>query len=68
MEIVRQHIDIDVNEDGSYVEVRETAIRPLTSQGVKAVQQLTLSFTRGFQTIEIPSAYTLKADGRKIAL
>src|SRR5882724_12017723 len=43
-------------------------MRLLTSQGVKVVQQLTQSFTRGFQTIEIPSAYTLKADGRKIAL
>jgi len=68
IEVVKEHIDIDVNDDGSYVEVRETAMRPLTSQGVKAVQQLTQSFTRGFQTIEIPSAYTLKADGRKIAL
>jgi hypothetical protein len=68
LEIVKEHVDVDVNEDGSYVEVRELAVRPLTSQGVKAIQQLKLSFTRGYQSITIPSAYTLKADGRKIEL
>ena len=67
-EVVKQHIDVDVNEDGSYVEVRDIAMRPLNSQGVQKLQQITLSFTEGYTSISIPSAYTLKANGKKIPL
>ena len=57
-----------MNEDGSYVEARETAMRPLTEAGVKELQQVRHSFTRGFENVTVPSAYTLKKDGTKIAL
>jgi transglutaminase-like putative cysteine protease len=65
-EIVESHSDIDVNDDGSYVEANETGFRVLDSRGQKALQQTTLSYTEGLQTLEVGSAYTLKANGQKI--
>lgn len=67
-EIVKSHSDIDVSDDGSYVEADETAFRVLDSRGQKSLQQTTLTYTEGLQTLEVESAYTLKADGQKIAV
>ena len=65
-EIVRSHSDIDVSGDGSYAEADETALRVLDSRGQKALQQTTLSYTERLQTLDVESAYTLKANGEKI--
>src|SRR5207253_2588600 len=46
----------------------ETAMRVLDSRGQKALQQLTLGYSEGLQTLQVPSAYTLKANGEKIAV
>jgi len=65
-EIVRSHIDIDVNADGSSVETEDTALRVLDSRGQESLRRRTLSYTEGLQSIDIESAYALKADGEKI--
>jgi transglutaminase-like putative cysteine protease len=65
-EIVRSRADIDVNPDGSFVQAEETAVRVLDARGQKALQQTTLSYTDGLQTLSVKSAYTLKASGEKI--
>jgi transglutaminase-like putative cysteine protease len=65
-EIVKSRTDIDVNADGSYVEATEAALRVLDSRGLKALQQTTLAYTEGLQSLEIGSAYTQKANGEKI--
>ena len=65
LEIVKQDIDIEAAPDGQSWQVMETRLRPLTALGVKALQQNTLSYTAGYQTLAV-EAYTLKKDGRRI--
>src|SRR5688572_20958252 len=64
-EIVKQDIEIEAAADGQYWEFSDIRLRPLTAQGVQALQQRTLSYTYGYQHLEV-EAYTLKRDGRKI--
>lgn len=66
VEIVRQHIDIDVLPNATYTQLGDVAYKVLTEQGRTESQQITLSFTEGYQSIEVRSAYTLKADGKRI--
>lgn len=65
-EIVKNHIDVEVASDGSYVETRETVAKVLTEQGAQAIRQITLSYTQQFQSIDISEAYTLKANGTRV--
>ncbi|HEV2561948.1 MAG TPA: DUF3857 and transglutaminase domain-containing protein [Rhizomicrobium sp.] len=65
-EVVKNHVDIEVNPDGSFLRANEVAYRVLNAQGLRALQQVQLSYTDGFQSLEISEAYTLKADGTKI--
>jgi transglutaminase-like putative cysteine protease len=65
-EVVRDHVAVEVAADGSYVETRDVAYRVLDRAGLKLLQERRLSYTQGFETIEIADAYTLKADGRRI--
>ena len=65
LEIVKESVDLEAAPDGRSWEVDEVHWRPLTSQGVQALQQFTLSFTQGYQTLKV-QAYTLKKDGRRI--
>ncbi|HZQ41159.1 MAG TPA: hypothetical protein VFA87_10200, partial [Rhizomicrobium sp.] len=64
-EIVRSDTDLEAAPDGRSWEVEEVHYRPLTSQGVEALQKFTLSFTSGYETLAV-HAYTLKKDGRRI--
>ena len=64
-EVVLDTVDLEADRDGHYWEVAETHYRPLTSLGLQALQQITLSYTAGYQQMGIV-AYTLKKDGRKI--
>lgn len=64
-EIVKQNIDLEVAPDGQSWSETELSLRPLTSQGVQALQQRTLSYTAGYQTLSL-RAYTLKKDGTKL--
>jgi len=66
LEIVHQYTDYEVAPDGSYSQASETAYRILNDQGRKAMQQVTLSYTNGYQVITGQHSYTLKADGRRI--
>lgn len=64
-EIVKDDIDLEAAPDGRFWELVEVHYRPLTSQGVEALQKITLSYTQGYEQLKI-IAYTLKKDGRKI--
>ena len=63
---VRYHADYQVNADGTDIELREWAMKVLTEQGVAIANQASVSFSDRLQDSEILSAYTLKADGRRI--
>ena len=65
LEIVKESIDLEAAPDGRSWELDEVHYRPLTRQGVEALQQFTLSYTQGYQTLKV-HAYTLKKDGRRI--
>lgn len=64
-EIVKESIDLEAAPDGRFWEVDEVHSRPLTSQGLEALQKITLSFTQGYEDLRV-RAYTLKKDGRRI--
>lgn len=66
IEIVRQHVDIDVLPNATYSRLDDVAYRVLTEQGRAGSQQITLSYTEGFQSIDVRAAYTLKANGKRI--
>lgn len=66
IEVVREHIDIDVLPNATYTQLGDVAYKVLTEQGRTASQQITMSFTQGYQSIQVRSAYTLKADGTRI--
>jgi transglutaminase-like putative cysteine protease len=56
----------DVNADGTHVETREWAIKVLSPEGVTNANQASFDYSGSLQEAEILSAYTLKADGRRI--
>lgn len=66
IEIVREHVDLDVKPDGSFMQVNDVAYRILDQQGLQAMQHTELSFTDGYQYLSVAGAYTLKADGRRV--
>ena len=65
-EVMKDHIDADVNADGTFEQASEVAYRVLDSQGQRALQQITLSYTSGYQNLSVTEAYTLKADGKRV--
>ncbi|MEJ0026877.1 MAG: DUF3857 and transglutaminase domain-containing protein [Rhizomicrobium sp.] len=65
-EVVKNHVEIEVQPDGAYVESREVVYRLLTEQGARALREMQLGFTRSYQSYMIPAAYTLKKDGTRI--
>lgn len=66
LELVKYHVDVELEADGSYTETREIVYRLLTEASVQALRQATLSFTDGYEQLGIQSAYTLKANGTRI--
>ena len=65
-EVAENHIDVDVNQDGSFLQSNEVAYRILDEQGLRALQQMTISYTAGYQSLQIAEAYTLKAGGKRV--
>jgi len=65
-EVLKSHVEVEVQDNGSFVESRQVVERALTESGAKALRQITLSYTQGYQRLEIAAAYTLKKDGRRI--
>ncbi|HEY1710146.1 MAG TPA: DUF3857 and transglutaminase domain-containing protein [Rhizomicrobium sp.] len=64
--IVKSHDEVEVSSGGSYAESREVIYKVLTEQGARALRQVTLSYTEGFQQYAVMAAYTRKADGKRI--
>jgi hypothetical protein len=64
-EIVKRDVDMEAAADGRSWKVVETRYRPLTSQGVEALQKFNLSYTQGYEQLDV-NAYTLKKDGRTV--
>ena len=63
---LRYRSNYQVNADGTDVETHEWALKVLTEQGIQAANQASISFSDRLQDAEILSAYTLKADGRRL--
>ena len=64
-EIVKQDIDLEAAPDGHYWLSEEIHYRPLTDQGVQALQTMALAYTAGYQR-QLITAYTLKKDGTRL--
>jgi transglutaminase-like putative cysteine protease len=63
---LRYKADYQVNANGTDVERYEWALKVLSEQGIPMANQTSISFSDRLQDAEILSAYTLKADGRRI--
>ncbi|MGB8601523.1 MAG: DUF3857 domain-containing protein, partial [Rhizomicrobium sp.] len=66
-EVVKDHVDIILAADGTFVETREEIYRPLNAAGVKLLQQRQLTYTRGYEKLDILSAVTRRAAGDGVA-
>ena len=64
-EIVKNSVDVELSADGSYVQTSEVVYRLLTEAAVQSFRQTVLSYTQGYQDLNIKSAYTLKPNGTK---
>jgi transglutaminase-like putative cysteine protease len=62
------HAHYDVNADGTHAETTSWALKVLGEQGVARAQEASVSVSDRLEKLEILSAYTLKADGRKITV
>ena len=56
----------DVNSDGTHAETHDLIITALTEEGVKKVNQASISYSESLQEVIINSALTVKNDGRRI--
>jgi len=56
----------EVNADGTDVETHEWALKVLSEQGISDATVGSVDYSGSLQDAEITSAYTLKADGRRI--
>jgi hypothetical protein len=65
-EITRDHVDVEVSPDGSYVASREEAYRVLEARGIELLHERKLAYTQDFEDLKIVAAYTLKANGQRI--
>jgi transglutaminase-like putative cysteine protease len=65
-EVVRDHVEVEVASDGSYVADREEVYRIVDQAGIKLMQERRLYFTPNYESLEIAQAYSLKPDGRRI--
>lgn len=66
LQVERQWTQYVVNADGSYVESRQLAIKVLKEAGLEAAKDYSISYSTSIQESDVESAYTLKADGRRI--
>lgn len=63
---VRMHSAYTLNDDGSFVETRETATKVLKEPGIQEAKRTYVSYSTSIQKAEVLEAYTLKADGRRL--
>lgn len=64
-EVVKDHVDIELEMDGSYIETHEIVYRLLTTAAVQGMRQMGLSYTQGYQDLSVMAAYTLKPNGTR---
>jgi len=67
-EITKDHYDIEVMADGSSIRSREESYRVLNAVGIDLLHERKFAFTQGFEDLQIVAAYTLKANGQRIAV
>lgn len=68
LRIERQSTRYIVNADGSYVEIHEQALKVLKEPGIAPAKDASVSYSTSIQKADILHAYTLKPDGRKVAV
>lgn len=66
MQIERLNSHYVVNADGSYVETQEQAIKVLKDSALGYAKDASVTYSTSIQEAEVVSAYTLKANGRRI--
>ncbi|QQP99260.1 DUF3857 domain-containing transglutaminase family protein [Lysobacter enzymogenes] len=64
----RMHYTYTVQPNGAYVEQRESALKVLREDAVERAKYDSIDYSASLQTLEVVEAYTLKADGRRIAV
>jgi transglutaminase-like putative cysteine protease len=62
----RYHASYSLNDDRSHVETREWAMTVLKERAVAYAKQASVTYSTSIQKAEVLSAYTRKADGRRI--
>ncbi len=66
VEIVHEDFDIELLGEGRFIQAQNVAYRPLTEQGVRALEQMEFSFTPGYEDLQIIAPHTLKKDGTRL--
>lgn len=64
----RLHYTYTVQPNGAYVEQRESAVKILREDAVERAKYDSIDYSASLQTLEVVEAYTLKPDGRRIAV
>lgn len=65
-QVEREATHYVVNADGSYSETRETVTRILKKDALAYSKDASIGYSTSIEKVEVVSAYTLKADGRRI--
>lgn len=66
LQVEREITTYVVNADGSFTQTQETAIKVLKAMALEAAKDASVTYSTSIQEAEVVSAYTLKADGRRI--
>ena len=64
--VLRYAVSYRLNEDATYSETHERAVKIVKEAGLRWAKQASVSFSTSIQKIDAVSAYTLKPDGRRI--
>ncbi|SDX14854.1 DUF3857 domain-containing transglutaminase family protein [Lysobacter enzymogenes] len=64
----RLHYTYTVQPDGTYTEQRESALKVLREEAVEQAKYASIGYSASLQTLDVAEAYTLKPDGRRIAV
>jgi len=67
-EVVKDHVDIEVAPDGSDISSHEEVFRVLDSRGIDLLHERRIAFAQRYENVRIIDAYTLKANGQRIAV
>lgn len=64
----RMHFTYTVQPNGAYIEQRESALKVLREDAIERAKYDSIDYSASLQTLEVIEAYTLKPDGRRIAV